>query len=65
MIEVVEIYQKENGFSLTGHEPDPDAPQKEMVVEGRDPKKIGAAVLSLFQKPKAPRKPREKKEVSA
>jgi len=62
MIDNVVVYQKENGFSIVGVNEVPDADDKEMVVEGRDPKKIGAAILALFQKP---RKSRAKKEVVA
>ena len=62
MIESVVIYQKENGFAVVGVDDAPSVDDKELVVEGKDPKKIGAAVLALFQKPRTPRK---KKEVSA
>jgi hypothetical protein len=65
MIDNVVIYPKENGFALIGVDEQPEAADKEMVVEGKDPKKIGAAVLALFQKPRQ-YKPREKKaEVTA
>lgn len=62
----VMVIPKENGFSLIGIDESPEVDDKELVIEGKDPKKIGAAVLALFQKPRAPRKSREKKaEVSA
>lgn len=56
MFERVFIEKKENGFVLVGEFPDPEAKDKELIVEGKDPKKIGAAVLAMFQKPRGPRK---------
>jgi hypothetical protein len=63
------VVKKENGFTVVGEFGDANTPDKvvrgdlvlykEIVVEGSDPKKLGAAVLAMF---KAPRKPRVKKE---
>jgi len=57
----VYVDAKGNGFVITALA---DGPQgtKELVVEGTDPKKVGAAVLAMF---KAPRKSRAKKEGAA
>jgi hypothetical protein len=51
----VKVYQKENGFMIEADN-GTDLDAKEFVVEGKDPKKIGAAVLSAFAKPRAPYK---------
>jgi len=59
MPETVKVEEKANGFIVVAVFEAPDKPNKEILVEGRDPKKIGAAVLAMF---KAPRKPRTKKE---
>ncbi len=57
MPERIYIVKKENGFMVVGEFADANTPDKETVVEGSDPKKIGVAVLAMF---KAPRKKREK-----
>jgi hypothetical protein len=57
--EKIYIVKKENGFMVRGEFTDIKIPGREIIVEGSDPKKIGAAVLVMF---KAPRKPRVKKE---
>jgi hypothetical protein len=59
MPERIYVVKKENGFTVVGEFGDANIPDKEIVVEGSDPKKLGAAVLAMF---KAPRKPRVKKE---
>lgn len=59
MPETVKVEAKANGFIVVAIFLAPDKPNKEILVEGRDPKKIGAAVLAMFQKP---RKARAKKE---
>jgi len=59
MPERIYVVKKENGFIVVGEFGDANTPDKEIVVEGSDPKKLGAAVLAMF---KAPRKPRVKKE---
>lgn len=61
MPERIYIVKKENGFMVVGEYAD-NTPDKEIVVEGADAKKIGAAVLSMF---KAPRKARVRKEKAA
>lgn len=58
MPERICIVKKENGFVVAGEFKDANTPDREILVEGSDPKKIGAAILSMF---KAPRKPRQKK----
>jgi hypothetical protein len=50
------VIEKENGFLVEGSENDQ---VKEIVIEGKDAKKIGMAILTMFAKPK---KPRVKKE---
>jgi len=55
----VEVEEKENGYIVNGYFD--GSPMREVVVEGTDPKKVGAAVLAMF---KAPRKSRAKKEVA-
>jgi len=59
MPETVKVEAKANGFIVVAIYLAPDKPNKEILVEGRDPRKIGAAVLTMF---KASRKPRAKKE---
>jgi len=49
------VVEKANGFVVEGSENDR---VKEIVIEGKDAKKIGAAILTMF---KTPRKPRAKK----
>lgn len=55
-----------NGFLVSGHahplrEIDEESPEggwihdKDRVVEGKDPKKIGEAVLKVLEKPRGPR----------
>jgi hypothetical protein len=56
MMPRVFVIEKENGFLVEGSENDK---VKEIVIEGKDAKKIGAAILTMFVKP---RKPRTKKE---
>jgi len=56
MFERLFIEKKENGFVIIGQYEDPEANDKELIVEGKDPKKIGAAILAMFQKPRGPRK---------
>jgi hypothetical protein len=56
MMPRVFVIEKENGFLVEGSENDKI---KEIVIEGKDAKKIGVAILSMFSKP---RKPRVKKE---
>jgi hypothetical protein len=56
---MVNIEQKANGFVVSG---DIGGANKELLVEGRDAKKIGAAVLAMFQKPRKPRAKRVEKE---
>jgi len=60
----VYVDSKGNGFIVSALNNDSDTIRvvKEVVVEGKDPKKIGNAVLSMYQKP---RKSRAKKEVAA
>ena len=50
---MIQLFKKENGFIVKADD------GREIVVEGSDPKKLGAAVLAMF---KTPRKPRVKKE---
>ena len=59
MPETVKVEAKANGFIVVAIFEDPDKPNKEIIVEGNDPKKLGSAVLAMFAKP---RKPRTKKE---
>lgn len=59
MPERIYIVKKVNGFTVVGKFSDNNTPDKEIVVEGKEPKRIGLAVLAMF---KAPRKPRTKKE---
>jgi hypothetical protein len=56
MMPRVFVIEKENGFLVEGSENDKI---KEIVIEGKDAKKIGTAILAMFAKP---RKPRTKKE---
>ena len=58
MPERIYVVKKENGY-IVGESADANTPDREFLVEGSDPKKLGAAVLAMF---KAPRKPRAKKE---
>jgi hypothetical protein len=67
MYDLVKVEQKMNGFVVIAErarEVDGISDlRRELLVEGNDPKKIGAAILSMF---KLPRKSRAKKvEVSA
>jgi len=50
------VIEKENGFLVEGL--DSDNKLKEIVIEGKDAKKIGVAILAMFA---APRKPRVKR----
>jgi len=59
MPERIYVVKKENGYIVVGESADANTPNREFLVEGSDPKKLGAAVLAMF---KAPRKPRAKKE---
>jgi len=59
MPERIYVVKKENGFVVVGEFGDASTLDKEIVVEGSDPKKLGVAVLAMF---KMPRKPRVKKE---
>jgi len=56
MPERIYVVKKENGYIVVGEFSDSNTPDKEFVIEGKDPKKIGAAVLAMFQKPRGPRK---------
>lgn len=56
MPETVKVEAKANGFIVVGIFEAPDKPNKEIVVEGREPKRIGLAVLAMFAKPRTPRK---------
>ena len=58
MPDTIYVVKKVNGFSIVGEYVNTDIPDREIVVEGSDPKKLGAAVLAMF---KTPRKPRAKK----
>ena len=51
---VATISQKENGFIVEAV--DGENPARIFVVEGKDPKKIGQAILTAFSKPRAPYK---------
>ena len=53
------VLQKENGFMVQTFDDDV-ALTKEIVVEGKDQKKIGAAILTAFAKPRAYKKRAEK-----
>jgi len=53
---MIQLFKKENGFIVKADD------GREIVVEGSDPKKLGAAVLAMF---KAPRKSRAKKSEAA
>jgi hypothetical protein len=55
MMPRVFVIEKENGFLVEGSE---DDKIKEIVIEGKDAKKIGVAILAMFA---APRKPRVKR----
>ena len=55
---VAKVIQKENGFVVEAY--NGESRVKEIVVEGRDPKKIGAAVLTAFAKPRTYKKRTEK-----
>jgi hypothetical protein len=59
MPDTITVVKKVNGFIFVGKHADPKIPDKEIVVEGSDPRKLGAVVLAMF---KTPRKPRTKKE---
>lgn len=48
------IQQKENGFVVEVY--NGESREREILVEGKDPKKIGVAVLAAFAKPRAPYK---------
>ena len=56
MMPRVFVVEKENGFLVEGTDNDK---VKEIVIEGKDAKKIGIAILAMFAKP---RKPRTRKE---
>ena len=51
---MVKVYKKENGFTIEADG------NREIVVEGKDPKKVGAAVLMAFAKPRTYKKRAEK-----
>jgi len=56
MPERIYVVKKENGYIVVGEFADANTPDKEFLVEGKDAKKIGAAILAMFQKPRGPRK---------
>ena len=58
----VYVDQKGNGFVVSGYGAEGSTATKELVVEGDNPSRLGAAVMAMFR---TPRKPRAKKEESA
>lgn len=58
MPERIYVVKKVNGFVVIGEFADTNTPDREFLVEGKEAKRIGAAVLEMF---KAPRKPRVEK----
>jgi hypothetical protein len=48
----LEVREKTNGFSFKKVDGPEEFGPVELVVEGKDPLKIGAAVLVLFKKPR-------------
>jgi hypothetical protein len=57
---IAKVIPKENGFMVEAY--NGESLVKETVVEGRDPKKIGAAILMAFAKPRTYKKRAEKAE---
>lgn len=54
----VRVVPKGNGFLVEKHiycDMTGEGTEREAVVEGKDPKKVGAAVLSMFTKTRGPR----------
>jgi hypothetical protein len=56
MPERIYVVKKENGYIVVGEFADANTPDKEFLVEGKEAKRIGLAVLAMFAKPRGPRK---------
>jgi len=48
----VRVEQKGNGFLVTGTFENPDAPERECVIEGGSPSRLGEVILAMFKKPR-------------